>query len=278
MPSSEVRSFTDLDEYLAALPAPHVKGVLTGPGRFSVELTQINLHRVLLVRGEESLPRVVSATTSPLRASFFFATGPGQPAMNLNGMALSHGEIIAWDLRGVARQHRSSAASQWGQTSLRPEDTGGANMAEWHADWAWSLPLIVLTVVIHVLGLGLISERVVRVLSGILDHRRFTGIFVVVIGSTALLATILHGFEGVIWAAAYRVLGALPDAKSAMLYSLSAITSYGHANLYLEPHWQLMGALEALNGMLLFGLTTAFLFAMIQQIWPLGSRMHRRHH
>jgi hypothetical protein len=151
-------------------------------------------------------------------------------------------------------------------------------MAEWHADWAWSLPLIVLTVVIHVLGLGLISERVVRVLSGILDHRRFTGIFVVVIGSTALLATILHGFEGVIWAAAYRVLGALPDAKSAMLYSLSAITSYGHANLYLEPHWQLMGALEALNGMLLFGLTTAFLFAMIQQIWPLGSRMHRRHH
>jgi hypothetical protein len=71
MPSSEVRSFTDLDEYLAALPAPHVKGVLTGPGRFSVELTQINLHRVLLVRGEESLPRVVSATTSPLRASFF---------------------------------------------------------------------------------------------------------------------------------------------------------------------------------------------------------------
>ena len=32
------------------------------------------------------------------------------------------------------------------------------------------------------------------------------------------------------------------------------------------------GALEALNGMLLFGLTTAFLFAMIQKVWPLGSR------
>ena len=121
-----------------------------------------------------------------------------------------------------------------------------------------------------------VVERVVRVLSGILDHRRFTGIFVVVIGSTALLATILHGFEGVIWAAAYRVLGALPDAKSAMLYSLSAITSYGHANLYLEPHWQLMGALEALNGMLLFGLTTAFLFAMIQEVWPMSLRVSRR--
>jgi hypothetical protein len=45
-----------------------------------------------------------------------------------------------------------------------------------------------------------------------------------------------------------------------------------HANLFLEEQWQLMGALEALNGMLLFGLTTAFLFAMIQKVWPLGSR------
>ena len=57
-----------------------------------------------------------------------------------------------------------------------------------------------------------------------------------------------------------------------MLYSLSAMTSYGHANLYLQAHWQMMGALEALNGMLLFGPTTAFLFAMIQSVWPLGRR------
>ena len=46
-----------------------------------------------------------------------------------------------------------------------------------------------------------------------------------------------------------------------------------HADLFLERHWQVMGALEALNGMMLFGLTTAFLFAMIQKAWPLGSRM-----
>jgi len=72
-------------------------------------------------------------------------------------------------------------------------------------------------------------------------------------------------------------LGALPDTRTAMLYSLSAITSYGHANLYLENRWQLMGALEALDGMLLFGLTTAFLFAMIQRVWPLGRSYDVRH-
>ena len=59
-----------------------------------------------------------------------------------------------------------------------------------------------------------------------------------------------------------------------MLYSLSAITSYGHAQIFLDPQWQLLGALEALNGVILFGLTTAFLFALIQKIWPLGSRVH----
>ncbi len=49
-------------------------------------------------------------------------------------------------------------------------------------------------------------------------------------------------------------------------------TTYGHANLFLKDRLQLMGALEALNEMLLFGLTTAFLFAMIQRVWPLGGR------
>jgi hypothetical protein len=134
-----------------------------------------------------------------------------------------------------------------------------------------SLPLIVVNVVIHVIGLGLINESVVRVLSGARQRRRFMPTFALVMGVPALLATVLHGIEAATWATAYLLLGALPNTKSAMLYSLSAMTSYGHANLFLEEQWQLMGALEALNGMLLFGLTTAFLFAMIQKVWPLGS-------
>ena len=139
-----------------------------------------------------------------------------------------------------------------------------------------SLPLIVVNVVFHVIGLGLINESVVRVLSGARQRRRFMPTFALVMGVPALLATVLHGIEAATWAAAYRLLGALPDTKAAMLYSLSAMTSYGHANLFLEEQWQLMGALEALNGMLLFGLTTAFLFAMIQKVWPLGSRGRHR--
>ena len=145
-----------------------------------------------------------------------------------------------------------------------------AARAEWRADWAWGLPLIVLTVVIHVLSLGLINQRGVRLLRHMTERRHPMLVFAQVMGTTTLLATSLHALEAGIWAASYRSLGALPDYKSAMLYSLNAITSYGHESLFLEPHWQLMGAIEALNGCLLFGLTTAFLFAMIQKVWLLG--------
>ena len=142
----------------------------------------------------------------------------------------------------------------------------------WSSNWAWSLPLIVLTVVIHVLGLGYINRRITGVSSGAKQRRYPTAVFIVVMGSTTLAATILHGVEASIWAAAFRLLGALPDQRSAMLYSLGAMTSYGHANLFLAAHWQLMGTMEALNGWLLFGLTTAFLFGMIEKVKSLAGK------
>jgi branched-subunit amino acid ABC-type transport system permease component len=145
----------------------------------------------------------------------------------------------------------------------------------WSADWAWGLPLIVLTVVIHVFGLGLIGVRVSRVVSRTVERRHPTAAFVGVLGVTTLLATCLHALEAGIWAEAYRLLDALPDAKSAMLYSLNAITSYGHASLRLEGHWELMGAMESLNGWLLFGLTTAFLFGMVEKVWSFEKKADR---
>src|SRR5262245_54925070 len=115
--------------------------------------------------------------------------------------------------------------------------------AGWANDWLWGLPLIMVTLVTHVVGLATISERVVRLPSETVDRRRFLGVFALVIGAVALLATVLHALEGAIWAAAYLILGALPDLRTAMLYSLSAMTSYGHANIVLENTWQMMGAL-----------------------------------
>jgi hypothetical protein len=140
--------------------------------------------------------------------------------------------------------------------------------APWHADWAWGCPLIVVTVIFHVIGLGSISQRAILIHNGMRKHTNSIAASALVIGTTTLLATLLHGIEAAIWALAYLFIGSLPDAKSAMLYSLGALTTYGHQSVYLEEHWRLLGTIEALNGWLLFGLSTAFLFWLIQEVTP----------
>jgi hypothetical protein len=139
----------------------------------------------------------------------------------------------------------------------------------WRIDRAWSLPLIMLTVAMHVYGLGLVNEAHSRFLKSSAKRRRLATRLPLVVGTTALLVTCLHALKAGIWAAAYRLLGALPDAKTAMLYSLNALTSYGHESINLVDRWQLIGALEALNGWILFGLSTAFLFRIIRGPGPL---------
>jgi hypothetical protein len=142
-------------------------------------------------------------------------------------------------------------------------------------DWVWGLPLIVLTVVIHAYGLALINKRINLRLTVRGGARVLSFSSIIVMGGTALGTTILHAFEGSLWAVAYRLLGALHDNRSAVLYSLGALTTYGHAAINLEPRWELMGVLEALNGLILFGLTTAFLFTVMEKAWPSNSRENR---
>jgi hypothetical protein len=137
----------------------------------------------------------------------------------------------------------------------------------WSTDWAWSLPLMLLNVIIHVLGLVFINDAVIHMRRDVGARHRFVTKFAAMICAAVLLIIVLHALEAGTWAAAYRLLGALPDNKSAMLYSLGAMTSYGHANLFLLPHWQMMGVLQSLTGVLLFGLSTAFMYAMIQALW-----------
>lgn len=142
------------------------------------------------------------------------------------------------------------------------------SISPWKADWVWGLPLIAGTVVIHAFALAFADERVSFVLNRNAKNRLPRRISALIMGTMGLFAAILHGFEATLWAAAYLLLGAIPDKKSAMLYSLNAMTSYGHTKVHLESHWELMGSLESLNGWIVFGLTTAFLFTLMQRVWP----------
>ena len=176
---------------------------------------------------------------------------------------------------------RRTASKQLGTAADFParDDLYGA-MAIGNEPWTWTewasgMPLILFTVLIHVSGFGLSRRWVIRTSKRVMQTRHPEIMFVTVISLMTLLATSLHATEAGIWAVAYRFLGALPDNRSAMLYSLNAMTSYGHINLQLEERWHLMGAMEALNGWLLFGLSTAFLFWVVGKVFSSLDRRER---
>jgi hypothetical protein len=140
----------------------------------------------------------------------------------------------------------------------------------WYSNWAWSIPLIVLTVLIHVVGLGLFNVNMVQVLTAVKSRRHFIYAFALGIGVTTIWALCNRSCH--MGSRLPQFLGALPDSKSAILYSLSAITTYGHSELFLSERWRLVGALEALNGIILIGLTTALMYGLIQRVWPVENR------
>ncbi len=135
----------------------------------------------------------------------------------------------------------------------------------WTADWEYGLPLAVAVMVFHVAAFMLITRALVPEVASMRNtHFRF----IAGVGLLAIAAATLHGLEGLAWAWLYVWLGALPDFNTAVLYSFGAMTSYGHADVYLERQWMLLGTIEAVNGLIVFGLTTAFFFAAIQKAWP----------
>jgi hypothetical protein len=84
------------------------------------------------------------------------------------------------------------------------------------------------------------------------------------IAAIGLSVAVLHGIEAAVWAAAYLGLGALDTAAEAMLFSVDSMSTRGASGLVLRQHWQIMGALEVVAGMLMFGISTAYIFAVMQ--------------
>jgi len=130
-----------------------------------------------------------------------------------------------------------------------------------HPSWLWGLSLIVLTIVIHATAVVVLAFTVVgirvRLESRDLKLWNMIAILICVIGVIGLLLAVLHGIECGIWAGVYLWLGALDSPADALLFSLDSMSTRGASQLMLHRHWQLMGALEEVDGMLLFGVSIA---------------------
>ena len=135
-------------------------------------------------------------------------------------------------------------------------------------NWTWGLSLIALTIAIHATGVTFMVSVLhtirIRLESRSLGLPYVFAIVVSAICVMGLLLAVLHGIEAALWAVAYVWLGALDLPETAILYSVDTMATRGASGLMLQPHWQLMGALEAADGMLLFGISTAFIFTVMQ--------------
>jgi hypothetical protein len=142
-------------------------------------------------------------------------------------------------------------------------------------NWTWGLSLTALTIIVHATGIAFLAITARRIRERMRDEGprwRALTIAIGLVGAVGLLLAALHGIEAGIWAMAYCSLGALPSPQEALLYSVDSITTRGSSGLILERGWRMMGALEAADGMLLFGISTATIFGLMQLYAPLIYR------
>ncbi len=149
------------------------------------------------------------------------------------------------------------------------------------SSWSLGLSLIVLTIAIHttavvLVAFGLETRIRVRVDRHEPDRLRAISTMIGHIAAVALILAALHGLEGVLWASAYWWLGALDSFTDASVYALATMTTFEIPGLTLPSRFQMISAVQAVNGVLLFGISTAFLFAVIQVHWQSLSHRHER--
>ena len=79
-------------------------------------------------------------------------------------------------------------------------------------------------------------------------------------------ALVAHLVEVALWAVLFVVCGEFHEFGIAYYHSAVNYTTLGSGDVLMSPTWRLLGPLEAANGMLMFGVTTAMVFAVIQRL------------
>jgi hypothetical protein len=121
------------------------------------------------------------------------------------------------------------------------------------------LGLMAVCVVIHATGVSGAARWLPR---GTAGEKRFwagTWLFIRLAG----LMVLLHIAEITVWAMFYLWKQAMPGLQSALYFSAVTYTTTGYGDVLLPKDWQLLGAVEALTGILMCGWSTGFFFAVV---------------
>ena len=122
-----------------------------------------------------------------------------------------------------------------------------------------------------------IQCMVVSLLLRILVVLEIRGLIRATLGrSSFLLVTVMlvlsagNLLQVALWAGLYLSLGEFNDFTTAFYHSVVNFATLGYGDIVLSVKWRLLGALEAVNGVLMFGLTTGFLYTVLQALMQRG--------
>ena len=74
-----------------------------------------------------------------------------------------------------------------------------------------------------------------------------------------------HIVEVVVWAFAYMMVGIAPPGADLFYFAFVDYTTLGYGDVIPIERWQLLGPMTAMNGVLLFGWSTAVIFAVLRR-------------
>ena len=87
-----------------------------------------------------------------------------------------------------------------------------------------------------------------------------------IVAGVTLLALAAHLVEITAWALVFALCGEFSDFAAAFYHSAGNYTTLGDSSVVISARWRLLGPLEAADGMLMFGVSTAMIFAIIQRL------------
>jgi len=143
-----------------------------------------------------------------------------------------------------------------------------------------SIGMISLTVGIHTAGAALWLSRLGKVIAKRYQMNQPTRLFRSIL-STSCVLILLHILEAFLWALLFFVLpaqGGLNSLREALYFSMVTFTTLGYGDITLNADWRLLAGVEGMVGIVVFGLTTALLFAVIQRSWQISHPKREDNH
>jgi voltage-gated potassium channel Kch len=134
-----------------------------------------------------------------------------------------------------------------------------------------ALGIVAICVLIHTIGMLMFAEWLVKRRSKLYRESKLTNHAMLLILVFAFVI-FLHLAETALWAVFYRVQGLFEDFETSLYFSLVSYTTTGFGDVVLPEKWRLLGAMEGLSGILLCGISTAFIFAFVNNLFRLRLR------